>query len=47
MARMFGLTVRPARDGDCGRFGVPGSGVMNDYSGVVMDPFVLRLGDKV
>ena len=45
MAIALGLKVRPAVDGDCGRFGVPGSGVVHEYSGVVEEPFVLRLGE--
>ena len=47
MAIALGLKIRPSVDGDCGRFGVPGSGVVHEYAGVIEDPFVLRLGEKV
>ena len=47
MAQQFGLNVRLARDGDCGKFGVPGSGIEHDCAGVVVDPFELKLGPKV
>ena len=47
MAQQFGLNVRLARDGDCRKFGVPGSGIEHNYAGVVVDPFELKLGPKV
>ena len=47
MASAFGLTVRQAVNGDCGRYSVPGSGVEHDYAGVVEGGFVLRLGEFV
>ena len=47
MARHLGLPVRLAKQGDCGQYGVPGSGLQHDYAGVIMQPFVLRLGEKV
>ena len=47
MAAVFGLTIRRAINGDCGKFGVPGIGVVHEYYGCVEDPFELRLGDKV
>ena len=47
MASAFGLTVRQAVNGDCGRYSVPGSGVEHDYVGVVEGGFVLRLGEFV
>ena len=47
MAEAYGLTVRRAVSGDCGRYSVPGSGVEHDYAGVVESPFVMRLGERV
>ena len=47
MASAFGLTVRPAVNGDCGRYSVLGCGVEHDYAGVVEGGFVLRLGEFV
>ena len=47
MAQQFGLNVCLARNGDCGKFGVPGSGIEHDYAGVVVDPLELKLGPKV
>ena len=43
-ARELGLHVTPAVNGNCGRFGVPGSGIIHDYAGVIEQPFELRLG---
>ena len=34
-ARELGLRVTPAVNGNCGCFGVPGSGIIHDYAGVV------------
>ena len=47
MAKAFGLKVRTSRGGGCGKFGVPGSGVVHDYAGCVEAPCELRLSDKV
>ena len=47
MAVAFGLTIRRAVNGDCGKFGVPGSGVIHKYYRCVEDPFELRLSIKV
>lgn len=47
MAKAFGLVVRKAVGEDCGRFGVPGSGVVHAYYGCVEAPFELRLGERV
>ena len=47
MAEAFGLRVRRAVQGNCGRYGVPGSGVEHDYAGVVEEPFELRVGEHV
>ena len=47
MAAAFGLTIRRAVNGDCGKFGFPGSGVIHEYYGCVKDPLELHLGDKV
>lgn len=47
MAQQFGLNVHLARNRDCGKFGVPRSGIEHDYAGVVVDPFELKLGPKV
>ena len=44
MAEAFGLPIRRASNGDCGRYAVPGSGVEHDYVGVVLAPFTMRLG---
>ena len=33
--------------GDCGKFGVLGSGVEYDYAGVVENSFELRVGDSI
>ena len=33
--------------GDCGKFGVLGSGVEHDYAGVVENSFELRVGDSI
>ena len=33
--------------GNCGKFGVLGSGVEHDYVGVVESSFELRVGDSV
>lgn len=46
-ARELGLHVTAAVNGNCGRFGVPGSGIIHDYAGVVEAPFELRLGEDV
>ena len=43
-ARKLGLTVTPAVDGNCGRFGVPGSGIVHNYAGVIEKLFELCLG---
>ena len=34
-ARESGLHITPAVNGNCGRFGVPGSGIIHDYAGVI------------
>ena len=47
MAAAFGLTIRRAVNGDCRKFGLPGSGVIHEYYRCVEDPFKLCLGDKV
>ena len=47
MAKAFGLKVRAAVAGDCGKFGVPGSGVVHDYVGCIEQPFELRLSEHV
>ena len=47
MAAAFSLTIRRAVNGDCTKFGVPGSGVIHEYYGCIEDPFELRLGSKV
>lgn len=46
-AEALGLKVTLAVNGNCGRFGVPGSGIVHDYAGVVADRFELRLGKDV
>ena len=33
--------------GNCGKFGVPGSGVENNYMGIVEDSFELRIEDSL
>ena len=40
----LGLTITPAVNGSCGYFGVPGSGIVHDFDGVIKKPFKLRLG---
>ena len=47
MAQAYGLHVRRAVNGDCGRYAVPGSGVEHDYAGVVEGSFCMRLGPNV
>ena len=47
MAVVFGLTIGRAVNGDCGKLGVPGSGVIHEYYGCVKDPIELCLSDKV
>ena len=34
-ARELGLCITPAVNGNCGCFGVPGSGIIHDYAGVI------------
>ena len=46
-AKELGLQVTAAVNGNCGRFGVPGSGIIHDYAEVVEAPFELRLGEDV
>ena len=47
MAKALGLQVRAAVRGDCGKFGVPGSGIVHNYAGVIDGPFELRLNNRV
>ena len=47
MAAAFGLTSCRAVNGDCGKFGVPGSGVIHEYYRCVEDAFKLHLSNKV
>ena len=34
-------------NGDCGRFGVPGTGQTMTYAGLIKSPFTMRLGPNV
>ena len=45
--KAYGLKVGTSQGRDCGKFGVPGSGVVHDYAGCVEAPFKLCLSDKV
>ena len=47
MAQAYGLPVHCAINGDCGRYVVPSNGVEHDYTGVVEQSFVMRLGEHV
>ena len=47
VAEYYGLKVCRAVAGNCGKIGVPGSGVEHDYAGVVESSFELRVGDSV
>ena len=47
MAKALGLKVRMAMGGDCGKFGVPGSGIIHDYAGTIDEPFELKLSERV
>ena len=42
--RELGHMVTPTINGNCGRFGFLGSGIVHDYAGVTEKPFKLRLG---
>ena len=35
-ARELGLRITPAVNGNCGCFGVPGSGIIHRYAGVIV-----------
>ena len=43
-ARELGLHITPAVNGNCGYFGVPRSGIIHHYMGVIEYPFELHLG---
>ncbi len=47
MARILGLPVREARNGDCGTYAVPGTGRSNCYAGVVDGVITLRLSPTI
>ncbi len=47
MARILGLPIREAVNGDCGTYSVPGTGQSNCYAGVVDQPVELVLADGV
>jgi hypothetical protein len=47
MARILGLPVKEAVQGDCGTYSVPGTGQTNYYAGVVDKPVELKLGPGV
>ncbi len=47
MARILGLPVREAINGDCGTYSVPGTGQSNCYAGVVDQPVELALAGGV
>ena len=38
MAEAYGLTVKRAASGNCGRYSVSGSGIEHDYAGVIETP---------
>ena len=47
MAEAYGLKVHMSQGGDCGKFGMPGSGVVYDYASCVEAPFKVHLSGKV
>lgn len=47
MARILGLPVREASQGDCGTFATPGTDRSNCYAGVVEGDVELKLADDV
>lgn len=47
MARILGLPIREAKQGDCGTYSVPGTGRSNCYAGVVEGEVKLQLAPGV
>lgn len=47
MARILGLPVKEANNGDCGTYSTPGTGRNNCYAGVVEGEVMLQLADDV
>ena len=44
IAKGFSLKVKISKDGDCSKFGVPGSRVKYNYAGVIEIPFEIKVG---